>query len=148
GVPSTCGSDGAPLDVTFNVTGLTGAIESVTVDITMTHTWMTDVTATLIAPDGSTSLVLFGRTSTTSATACGDSSDLSGTYIFTDDAVGTNWWAAAIAAGATMPAGEYRTTAIGPQAASNYSPETSLNETFGGIADANGTWTLRFFDGG
>src|SRR5690606_27493018 len=68
-----CGVNGAPLDVTFNVTGLTGPVESVELDFTISHTWMGDVTATLIAPDGTTSLVIFGRTGTTSATGCGDS---------------------------------------------------------------------------
>lgn len=146
-----CGDPvGVALDVSFNVTGLTGAVTEVMVDITMTHTWMGDVTATLIAPDGTTSLVLFGRTGATSPTACGESANLGGTYNFTDTAAGSNWWAvsAPLANGDVMPAGSYRTTAIGPQAAANSSPETSLNTTFSALADANGTWILRFTDAG
>src|SRR5690554_3061891 len=144
GGSTSCGVNGAPLDVTFNVTGLTDPITSIEVDITMTHTYIGDVTATLIAPDGVTSLVLFGRTGAASATACGNSYDLGGTYLFTDIAIGDNWWAA------NGTAGNYRTTEIGPQNPTTFSPVTSLNDTFGGMTNvnANGIWTLRFNDGG
>ena len=116
GVSGCAGAPGTPLNVTFNVSGLSGAPTAVSVNLTGTHTWMGDVTATLIAPD-STSFLLFGRTGTTSPTACGDSSDIAGPYNFTDSAAGTNWWAAAATAGAgaAIPTGDYRTTAGGPQ---------------------------------
>src|SRR5690606_31594471 len=145
-----CGVDGTALDVTFNVPGLTGAVESVEVDFTIAHTWVGDVTATVIAPDGTTSLVLFGRTGVTATSTCGESSKLGGTYSFTDAAAGGNWWAVSAPLGTSdiIPAGSYRTTEIGPQAANNFSPETSLNDTFGGMADANGAWILRFHDAG
>ena len=145
-----CGVNGTALDVSFNVTGLTGDVLEVSVDITMTHTWMGDVTATLIAPDGTTSLVLFGRTGVTASATCGESANLGGTYNFTDAATGGNWWTVSAPLGTSdvMPAGDYRTTAIGPQPVATTSPETSLNTTFSTLADANGTWILRFTDAG
>lgn len=145
-----CGDPAGPArDVTFSVSGLSGAPSSVSLSITGTHTWIADVTATLIAPNA-TSFVVFGRTGATTATSCGDSSDLAGPYNFTDSAAGTNWWAAAATAGSTtaIPTGDYRTTAIGPQPVANTSPATNLSAAFAGVADPNGTWILRLTDSG
>lgn len=144
-----CGPPAGPnLDVTFNVSGLTGTVNDVNVSLTGTHSWVGDLGATLIAPNN-TSHVLFSRTGATTATSCGDSSDLGGTYTFDDQASNTNWWQAAATAGSTspVPVGAYRTTQAGPQATANNSPETSLNTAFNGVSP-NGTWTLRINDFG
>ncbi len=139
---------GTPLNVTFNVTGITGAPTNVEVSHTYSpiHTWAGDINCTLIAPNG-TSFVIYGRTGQTGASA-GDSSDLSGPYNFKDTAAGTNWWAAANTAGAAavIPPGDYRTTQTGPQPVITTSPVTNLTAAFAGVANANGTWTLRFTD--
>jgi hypothetical protein len=144
-----CGTGGPTLNVTFNVTGLTGAPTSVSVNLTGVHTWVGDVQPVLIAPD-STSFPLFSRTGATTATSCGDSSDLGGPYNFTDSASGTNWWAAAATASASaaIPAGDYRTTAVGPQPVGNTSPVTDLSAAFAGVSNPNGTWTLAVSDFG
>ncbi len=142
---TVCDSPGAPLNISFNVSGLTGTVNDVNVNMNITHTWVGDITATLIAPNG-TSHILYSRTGRVD-TACGDSSNLGGVYNFDDQASNTNWWAAS-AAGDTnyvIPAGNYRTTQAGPQAAANFSPETSLNTAFNGVSP-NGTWTLRITD--
>jgi hypothetical protein len=62
--------------------------------------------------------------------------------------VGTNWWQEAATAGAAaaLAAGNYRTTAAGPQATVNNSPETNMTAAFAGVTNPNGTWTLRFTD--
>lgn len=132
-----------PLNISFNVTGLSGTPTAISVSMTATHTWVGDLTATLVAPNG-TSHVLFGRTGTTSANTFGSSSDLGGTYVFNDAATGTNWWAAAV----TNPVapGSYRTTQPGPQPAANFSPVTSIDTSFAGVTNPNGTWTLRISD--
>ncbi len=144
-----CGQPfGPPRDVSFSVTGLSGTPSTVSVDANLTHTWVGDVNATLIAPNGN-SQVLFERTGATSATSCGDTSNLGGVYNFTDAATGTNWWQLAANTGdVIIPVGNYRTTAAGPQATTNNSPVTNLTTAFSGVTNPNGTWTLRLSDGG
>lgn len=143
------GDTGAPLDLSFDAGDLDGAGEdllAVEVDLNFTHTWIGDVTATLIAPNG-TPFPLFGRTGSTTTTGCGDSSNTAGLYVFADEAVG-DWWAAASAVGGAdnMAQGEYRTTTVGQSA--NGGMPTSLTDAFLGILDIRGTWTLRLTDGG
>jgi len=145
-----CGApSGPPVNVTFNVSGLSGAPTAVSVNLTGVHTWVGDVQAVLTAPD-STSFTLFSRTGATTATSCGDSSDLGGPYNFTDTAAGVNWWAAAATGGAAaaIPAGDYRTTTPGPQPVANTSPATNLSAAFAGVSNPNGTWTLAVSDFG
>jgi hypothetical protein len=145
---------GPPRNVTFDATGLNGAPASVSVSMTFgspNHSFMGDVTAVLIAPNGA-SHTIFGRTLATTATAFGDSSDLAGPYIFSDTAPAPpngGWWQASNAAGAAvpMPTGTYPTTNSGGAGAVNPMPPTSINAAFSGVANPNGTWTLRLTDG-
>lgn len=145
---------GTPLVVNIPVTGLTGNVTAVTATMTFgpqIHTWAGDVVATLRAPGGSPSLVLFGYTGAVTATSFGDNSDLTGPYTFSDAGTGTNaFWAAATAAGATVPipSGTYKASTIGGTAAGG--TDVSINTAFAGLtpAQANGTWTLTFTDGG
>ncbi|MCO6511728.1 MAG: proprotein convertase P-domain-containing protein, partial [Aridibacter famidurans] len=142
-----CGEPrGAARDVTFNVTGLSGAPSDVAVDFTSTHTWVGDLNISLISPDGTTHIVQEATGATTS-TSCGDSSDVAGLYSFNDAAVG-DWWAAAAAADGTtpLPNTAYRTTSAG-RVPSGGAP-TVMTTAFAGIPTANGTWTLRFSDSG
>lgn len=138
----------AGTNVTYNVSGITGSPANISINMDLTHTWVGDLNVTLSAPGGSPSHVIFAGTGKVTATSFGDSSDLAGLYNFTDTAAGTNWWAAAAAVGATVPipTGDYRTTQAGPQPAANFSPETSINTAFAGVANANGTWTLNISD--
>ncbi len=155
GSPTACGSDGTPLNISFNVTGISGPPSDVQVSMTFgspIHTWAGDVTAILIAPNGA-SQTLFGYTGSTTAGGCGDSSDLAGPYNFFDGAAAPpsgGWWQAATAAGAaaSIATGDYRTTNRGGAGATNPQPATSMNPTFSGIPTSNGTWTLRVIDGG
>lgn len=147
--PTTCNpSPAAPLVVSFNVTGISAAPTNVRVSMTFgtpAHTWMGDIIATLTAPNG-TQHVVFGRTGATTATAVGDSSDLTGLYTFENVAV-TNWWttATATAATAAVPTGTYRTSATGNVGQTGAA--TDINAAFAAIPTSNGTWTLSFTDG-
>lgn len=146
---SSCQSPGAPLDVTFNVTGVPSGPSSISLTISFSpnHTWGGDVTARLISPD-STSFVIFGNTgiSTNEVDDGGDGSILAGPYTFEDTAT-NNWWNAAATTDDEAPIapGIYRSSALGGLGSSG--EVTNLNAAFAGIPTSNGTWTLRFTDG-
>lgn len=146
GLSGTPPQFGTPLVVSFNVTGATGAISSMSANFTMTHSWAGDIDVILRAPGGSPSMVLVSRIGVTTAGSFGSSSDYSGTYNFDDTAAGANIWTAAAAT--PIPASTYRTTAPGQTGQTNPAPVTSLMTTFGGMtaAQINGTWTMTFRD--
>ena len=152
GLTGTPPAFGAPLNVSFNVTGATGPITELAVDFTGTHTWVGDVEVSLIAPGGAPSLIVVSRIGVQTAGSFGDSSNYGGLYSFADTTTGTNIWTAATlpACGdtCTVATVTYRTTAQGQTGQSNPAPVTSLLTTFGGLTPAqiNGTWTLRFRD--
>ncbi len=144
---------GSPLNISFNVTGVGGSPTNVEVSIAggaPTHTWVGDITAVLIAPDG-TSFTVFGRTGATSSTSFGDSSDFNaGPYVFGDaynSPPSGGWWQEATARGTAeaMTAGSYRTTQLGGAGTPNPAPATLMNPAFAAVT-ANGTWTLRMSD--
>lgn len=149
GTPTTCGSDGAPLDVTFNVTGEPASTPTqIGVEMDVTHTWVGDLTVMLIAPDGTTMAPMFGRTKATSDTACASSSDLAGTYGFYDlTPNSTNWWDEATA-NSTLTPNNYRATEVGGTGQTDPPPFVNIDAAFAGVSDPNGTWTLRVTDGG
>ena len=152
---TACGpTPGTPRNVTFTVSGISGSVTNVAVSATFgspNHTWMGDIIATLIAPNGA-SHTLFGVTGSTTATGIGDSSDLGATYVFSDTAPAPpsgGWWQQATVqtAAGVMSAGTYRTTASGGAGQTNPAPPTNMNAAFAGVTNANGTWTLRLTDG-
>ena len=133
-----------PRNVTFTASGLSGAPSNVEVSITAgspVHTFVGDLIATLIAPNGA-SHVVFGRTGATSAGSFGSGSDFAGPYNFRDSAAGTNWWTAA--ATTPIPSGDYRSTLPGPT--TTPAATTLITPDFSGVSNPNGTWTLRFQD--
>jgi len=136
-----CGGDGLPLFVSVPVTGAVGGVTSVAVNMVLSHTWMGEITATLISPDG-TSHVLFGRTRAVTPTDWGSDNDLVNTPVSFSDAATGNWWTAAQTN--PVPAGAYRTSAIGgfPGATG---PATAMNPVFDN-REPNGTWLVRFTD--
>ncbi|HNU07036.1 MAG TPA: VCBS repeat-containing protein [Pyrinomonadaceae bacterium] len=146
---TACGpTPGTPLNVSFNVTGISTAPSNVSVDFTAgtAHTWVGDLIATLISPDG-TSHSIFGRTGATTATALGTGNNLvaAGVYTYNNAAAGS-WWTVATST-ASIPGGAYRTSNVGGAGATNPMPATDMNAAFAGIPTSNGTWTLRFTDG-
>lgn len=138
-----CGPDGPPLFVSVPVTGMVGGVTSVAVNMTLTHTWTGEITATLIAPDG-TQHVLFGRTGANDLGTInwGNDSDLLNTPVSFSDAAGGNWWTAVQTN--PVPAGAYRTSAIGGFAGAT-GAVTAMNPAFSN-REPNGTWRVRFTD--
>src|SRR5205085_7718931 len=127
-----------PGNVTFKVSGLSGTVSNVELtNLTFgspAHSWVGDVEAVLIAPNGASQTV-FGRTGETTAAGCGDSSDLTGPYTFADSAAAPpngGWWQTAtiLGAAAAMTTGTYRSTALGGLGATNPQPPTSLSAAF------------------
>ena len=119
--PVTLSDMGTPTVVsTYNVSQ-TGTVQSLTVNnILGTHSWISDLTMTLISPDGAISVVLFSG-------LCGSNDDFN---IGFDDA------AAAAVATACNPSLNNGDTFI---------PANPLS-VFNGT-NANGNWTLQIFDG-
>lgn len=134
------GTNGPPLLVEVPVTGVVGGVTAVSVSMTIAHTWMGEITATLIAPDG-TEHVLFGRTRALDPTSWGTDNDINGTFTFVDTA-GGNFWSAAL--NNPMPPGAYRTSLIGGTPTS-VGATTAMNPVFSN-REPNGTWVVRFTD--
>jgi subtilisin-like proprotein convertase family protein len=119
-------------DVLFDVTGKTGVVTGVTVQFTLSpeHTYATDLSVALIAPDNTTAQI-FRMVPLASA-------DLGGPYTFQDSATGHLSVAAlALSGEVQVPSGSYR--------AENNGTQILLNTVFAGKAP-NGTWKLRFID--
>ncbi len=105
----------------------------------LSHTWVGDVTATLIAPD-TTSHTLFFRIGRTTDAGTGDSSDFGGTYIFSDAATGDIWEEAENKNPSTaLDSGAYRTT-------SEFSSAFTTMDSFFAGKSTQGNWTLRMAD--
>ncbi len=124
-IPKTI-NDNATIDSNNIVAGLVGTVAKVTASIYITHTWDSDLTISLIAPNGTTVALANRRGSSANnfGTACGTPTTF-------DDAGAT-----AIGAGSA------------PFVAANpYRPETPLS-VYANLpaAVANGTWKLRVND--
>lgn len=147
----------AGVNVNFNVTGATGEVRDVRVRVDLSHTWMGDLTATLISPDGVARLKLFGRVGSSRVSGSGNSSDLGGIYEFGDDGTQDFWQAAASTGGAAVVPSNvrYRTSTAGtgsvsiPLRTNVGGCSTFLQLAFRGLSGArlNGTWTLNLADG-
>jgi hypothetical protein len=151
GLTGTPPQFGAPRDISFVVSGVSGPVTNVALDFTLTHTWVGDAEMVLMAPGGTPSLHIASRIGVTTAGSFGDSSNFGGTYIFNDTAAGSNIWTVATAGtcgdACIVTAGSYRTVGPGQTGQTNPAPVTSLNTTFAiSSAAANGTWILRFRD--
>ena len=143
-----CGDYGPNKDVTFTVTGLTGTITDVRVNMTVTHSWVGDLDFRLLGPGGSPSAVIHSNTGSTTATGCGDDSNLTGPYNYFDTApAAPTWWGAAATAagGVSVASGDYRVSTAGGVVGGG--ANALITPTFAATSP-NGTWTLRIRDGG
>ena len=140
--PAGCAA-GPAKEVRFQVSGVLGSARRLSLSMTMTHTFVGDLRAVLVAPSGETHTI-FARTGAPDLTSFGDSSDLSGTYRFADWHT-LGWWSAAATAppAAALPPGDYRTSFPAGSALPGLSSFISV--AFGS-ATVNGTWTLRLTD--
>ena len=139
----------APLNITFNVTGVSGPMRHIVLNISMTHTYVGDLEVALFSPNAQTANVVFARVGATSLQSFGDNSNLSGTYTFSDFGTANPWTVATdIACGTDciITPKAYRSTQAGPS--TNPAPITSFRTTLGNTLNPNGTWTLRIRDGG
>ncbi len=142
----TCG---APRDVNFAVTGASVPVASISLSITMTHTYVGDLDISLIAPDFTTFTVFsFVGRNPPVGSDFGDSSNLNGTYTFSDVSNGNMWSSAASRnSNQNIVAGPFRTQMPGPFAPSDPGPPfTIFNSGFTGVLNPNGNWTLRVLD--
>ncbi|MFN0140481.1 MAG: FG-GAP repeat domain-containing protein [Pyrinomonadaceae bacterium] len=133
-------------DVTFTVSGITGAptnVEIKNLTFSPAHTWGGDISAVLIAPNGTTASV-FGRIGATTATGAGTASDLAGPYGFRNTADPNIW---TVQATNPMPSNTYAATVSGGAGITNPAATVNLDTAFAGVAAPNGTWTLRLRDG-
>jgi subtilisin-like proprotein convertase family protein len=159
-VPGTGGGaipDNSPVGVTttFDVSGVSGQIGTVTVRLDVSHSFAGDLAATLYAPNGIAKLKLFGNVGANRGSTNGDSSDFNGVYEFRDLATQDFWVAAANADSATaIPTGSYRTTTggtevLGAEPRTNVGGCSSfLQLAFGGLrpSQSNGQWRLVVTD--
>lgn len=142
-----CGQYGTttPKDVTYTVSGLTGTITDVRVSSTFSpqHTWGGDLWLELRSPGNTVMKTIFKNRGSTTATGCGSSNALAGPYNFFDTAAATNF---NTVAGTPTPAGDYQANT--PCGVAGCGTATPITPSFTGLANPNGTWTLRILDGG
>lgn len=129
----------AGVNSTINITDNFTITDGVSVTLTgLTHTWVGDISATLIAPDSTAHTLVFriGRITT----GFGDSSNFGGDYTFNDAATGDIWAEAALRTGAqALTSGSYRTSGA------NSAAFTTMDSVFTGKSTL-GTWTLNMAD--
>ena len=137
GAGGTIPDTGTPLISDINITD-----DSYMRDVTfcledLQHTWVGDLVANITHVDTGRTIPLFVRVGLDSGTGVGDSSDLSGTYIFKD--TGRSFWSEA-ANGST----DYVMAQDTYQASDEAGDEVIMNEIFRGRV--TGTWRLSITD--
>ncbi|MEO5561290.1 MAG: proprotein convertase P-domain-containing protein [Dokdonella sp.] len=144
--------DNLPVGITVNfaTSGIVAPVGKVTLSITLTHTYIGDLSAVLTSPGGVAHMVVFGRIGASRSSSVGDDSDFGGTYNFADDATSDIWQAAAVAGivEAISPGDYFPSSSGAPSRSDAGGCPTSLTGVFEGLAgtQANGTWTLKVVD--
>jgi hypothetical protein len=148
GPAGPCGTAGSARNVHFAVTGITGEIQDVSVQFTLSpsHEWLGDLDAVLDPPGiFAVGQRLFGRVGVTTPTGPGDPSDLGGPISISDDApAAPALWEAAQATGGPVPSSSYRASTIGGSTSGGQ--PTLITPSFASLTNPNGTWTLAFRD--
>ncbi len=139
------------LNIQFAVSGIVRPVGRVRIGVNLTHTFVGDLQATLTSPNGLARLVVFSRVGYKRGAVDGTSANLSGNYIFDDDATNDLWSTVApIPDAGVVPPGTYRTSTAGrsSQLTLHGGCSTYLTLAFGGLSGAqvNGTWTLNVAD--
>jgi subtilisin-like proprotein convertase family protein len=128
---------GAAVDLPFTVSGLTGTVGEVTFSLYLTHTYVSDLVITLIAPNN-TSVILSnnggGPGGSTSTNGAAFGSSCSNYLVFTD--LGSTSIGSATVGLSTPLTGSYQPSF----------PLTAFNGLTAAVA--NGTWKLRIQDTG
>ena len=127
---------GTPVDISFPVSGLTGSVGEVTFSLYLTHTWVSDLIITLIAPNGASVILSDNAGGPASASTTGSAFGSScGTYLVFSDL-----GAASI---------DTQVVTSGSPIVGTFKPSFPLS-AFKGLsaAAANGTWKLHIQDMG
>lgn len=130
--------------VNVPLTGNIGDPTKITFNLNLTHPWLGDVVAELILPGQTSGCALIKRIGAGTDAACGSQGDFVAGNILSFNSAHTT----AIPATGNPATGNYAPT--GPNAPSTYPaaiPVCNLS-TFLNGADANGDWTLKFYDNG
>lgn len=133
----------AGITTTFTMPLAPGPITDIWLDMSISHTWVGDLIATLTSPGGA-SFTLFSRVGAIVPGLFGDNSNLDGLYRFIDS--GANFWTAAAAGESAyvIPGGDYL-----PSAALTDTPTSwAADSGFIGLSPAQsvGDWVLRISD--
>lgn len=137
--PDNNPAGGSSTILAINVANPTiSSFDSVVIDVSVAHTWLGDLTATLTAPDGITNVQLFRRPGTTALGSTGDW--LIGTYTFV-----LSGGVAFPQAGNTVPGSSYNITSNPGSAQQVPLPDPDTYSVFTGM-NLNGTWTLNISD--
>ncbi len=125
------------VNLAIPVSGLTTAISKVTAAVKITHSFVGDLTLTLIGPDGSTAVLSDGRGGAAVNFGNGTCPATAANATVFDDAAANSIAVISVTTSPPVPA---------PFVAS-FRPETPLSVFVGKAgASANGTWTLRATD--
>jgi subtilisin-like proprotein convertase family protein len=141
-------NDPAGRNINFNVSGFSGQITDVQLDLTIDHTWVGDITATLISANGLARMVVIGRPGLQAGTLSGSSANLSGTYVFSDANSASLWLALPNSSSANVPASGYRASSLGITGTLHGGCANSFRGVFGGLStnEVNGLWSLSVTD--
>ncbi len=134
------------INIPIDMTGVFNRdLTALKIAIDIDHTFVGDLSAKLVSPNGLAQLVLFSRVDA--------SAELTGEYIFSDEASNDLWATAATTS--PVPAGEYRTSTAGiyDDVAVSYlnghgGCTTRMNGAFAGLTpeQSNGIWNLVIAD--
>jgi hypothetical protein len=123
-----------------------GPVQTVVMDLVLSHPAVGELSAILVGPDGTTH-PLFAYTGWNgvdgAVVSMGSTTRLSARYVFSDRAT-TNWWTAA-SGNTTMPPGSYRTSVPGGTLSPFRGDDTLMDPVFAGRA-SGGRWKLRLTD--
>lgn len=135
--------------LTFSVSGLTDNIQTVELELVLTHGAVGDLSVELTSPNGVARLLVFGGTGQQKGNAQGSRRDLNGTYRFSDSASGDLWFAGTdSSAPSVVPPGAYRTISKGNGSSFHGGCSTHMDAAFGELTplQANGNWILNVRD--
>ena len=138
--------DNVGISIPIDMTGaFSRNIANIHLALDIEHTWVGDLNATLVAPNGIAKLVVFSRVGLNLSDSDGSGGDLAGVYIFSDLAEYDLW---VNSNEGVIPSGQYRTSTKGNSANDFGGCTTRLNGAFKGLTpeQSNGVWTLQISD--
>jgi hypothetical protein len=141
-------NDIAGRSINFSVSGFTSQVVNVEVDMTINHSYVGDLTATLISPNGFARLVVFARPGQQIGAGAGSPSNFAGTYTFSDSSSLNFWSALSPTTTVDVSPNSYRSSSSGNASTFHGGCNTSFAGAFGGLTppNVNGSWSLFIND--